>query len=364
MAKDYYETLGVERNATKEEVKKAYKRLAKKYHPDLNKEAGAADKFKEINEAASALGDDKKRAQYDRFGTTSEGFGAGAAGFDFSDFSRFGFDFDSIFDMFTEGFGRPRRRGPRRGADLQYDIELTLEEVAKGVTRKIIIPKLETCPECKGKGVLHDSDIEKCEQCQGTGVQRRAQQTPFGMFTTATTCSKCQGSGSFTKKPCQSCKGDGRVDRRRTIEVTIPAGVREDVQLRISREGEAGEKGAGQGDLYVVVHVKDHKDFIREDSNLISEVRIPFTIAALGGDIDVPTLFSTASLKIPAGTQSHTVFRMKGQGLPNMRTGEKGDQKVNVIVEIPARLSRKQNELLKEFAKESKDKGLLKRLGL
>ncbi len=354
MAKDYYDTLGVDKSATKDEIKKAYKRLAKKYHPDLNKEDDASDKFKEINEAASVLGDDEKRAQYDRFGTAdTSGFG----GFDFRDFGASGgeFDFGDIFDMF---FGGGMRRGGRRhyrGSDLRFDLTLELEEVAENIQKTIILPRLEKCGECKGSGAKSNSDITSCSQCNGSGRVTRTRRTPFGMFQTTTTCNICQGEGKVIKNPCSKCKGQGRVQNNSKIKINIPAGVEDGMRLRIPGEGEAGVKGGQTGDLYVVIHVKDHKLFERHSDDLYIEVPISFTQAALGDTIEVPTLNGKAKLKIPSATETHTIFKIKSKGLPHLNRSSKGDQKVRVIIQTPARLNKKQIELLKEFEKISGD---------
>lgn len=361
--KDYYKILGVDRNATKEEVKKAYKRLAKKHHPDLNKSSDAAEKFKEINEAAAVLGDDQKREKYDRFGTTAEQFSGGFQGFDFSDFMSdigdSGFDFDSIFESFFGApFGR-QRRSARRGADLRYDLEIPLEEAATGVTKHIVVPRLEKCSKCDGTGADSKSDIVDCPQCDGSGVYRRTQRTPFGIFSTTTTCGKCKGQGKYIKNECAVCDGSGVVKKTRKIEIKIPAGAETGTNLRIVGEGEAGEKSAPSGDLYIIVHTKEHDVFERHGDDIYVKVNLPFTIAALGGEIEVPTLKNNAKLKIPSGTQSNTVFRMKGKGIPYLHGSGSGNENIEVIISVPERLSKKQKELLKEFEKERKKKGFL-----
>jgi molecular chaperone DnaJ len=366
MAKDYYKILGVDRNATKEEIKRAYKRLAKKYHPDLNKSPGAAEKFKEINEAAAVLGDDQKRQQYDQFGTTADQFAGGFQGFDFSDFmsdiSDSGFDFDTIFESFFGApFGRRRRR-PQRGSDLRYDLEITLKEAATGTAKHIVVPRLEKCGKCDGTGAELKSDIVDCPQCNGTGVYRKTQRTPFGIFSTTTTCSKCRGQGKYIKNECAVCDGTGVVKKTRKIEIKVPAGAETGTNLRIAGEGEAGEKGAPPGDLYIVVHVKKDGVFERHGDDIYVKVDLPFTVAALGGEIEVPTLDKKAKLKIPPGTQSNTIFRMKGKGIPHLHGGGAGNQNVEVVISVPQRLTKRQKELLKEFEKESKKKGFFKRV--
>jgi len=357
MAKDYYKILGVSENTSKEEIKRAYKRLAKKYHPDLNKEDHAdAEKFKEINEAASILGDDKKRAQYDRFGKTTEGFGPGASGFDFNDFgfSDFGFDFEDIFDtFFSRGFGR-HSRGPRRGADLRYEMEITLEEAAFGAKKHISVPRMEKCKECNGSGAKSSLDITTCDKCNGSGHIQQTRRTPFGIFSTTTVCPKCRGEGKIIKNPCPECEGTGRVHHDRKIEITIPKGIDNNNELRIAGGGEAGIKNGSSGDLYVVIHVKQHELFEREENDIYCEIPVSFAQAALGSEIDVPTLKGKAKLNIPAGTQTNTIFRMKGKGIPDLHGYGTGSQNIKVIIETPTKLTKKQKELLKEFEKESK----------
>jgi len=358
MPKDYYKILGVEKSATKEEIKKAYKALAKKYHPDISKEEGSAEKFKEINEAAAVLADDQKREQYDRFGTTADQFGQGFQGYDFSDFMSgmgdFGFDFDNIFEsFFGGGFGRRRRRGPSRGNDLRYDLEITLEEAAKGAVKHISIPKLAKCSKCNGSGAEADKYIITCPDCGGHGAVQRQQRTPFGIFATTSSCRKCKGSGRFIERECAECDGTGVVRITRKLEIKIPAGAEEGTNLRVTGEGEAGQKGADYGDLYIIIHMKEHELFERQGDDLFMKAKVPFAIAALGGEIEVKTIDGSATLKIPAGTQSNTVFRMRGKGIPYLHGIGHGDQLVEVIIDVPDKLSKKQKELLKEFDRES-----------
>jgi molecular chaperone DnaJ len=363
MTKDYYKILGVSRDASRDEIKRAYKRLAKKYHPDLNKEAGAAEKFKEINEAASVLADDKKRQQYDQFGTTAEQFGGyDFGGFDFADFMNGSFDFGDIFDNIFGGGFRNVRTGPRHGANLRFDLEIELEDAAFGTTKHIVIPRLETCDKCNGLGAKSGSDVVACDVCDGTGTKKQTRRTPFGMFSMTTTCPKCHGEGETIKHPCPHCDGTGRVERNSKLEIKIPAGVEEGTKLRIAGEGEAGVKGEPSGDLYVVIHIKPHKIFERHGNDIYLEAPISFTQAALGGEIEVPTLKGKSKLKIPSGTQTDTIFRMKGKGIPSLHGYGTGSQNVRVIVQVPERLSARQKELLKEFDKEGKKKGFFKRV--
>jgi molecular chaperone DnaJ len=371
MTKDYYKILGVNKNATKEEIKKAYKKLARKHHPDVNKDDGASEKFKEINEAAQVLGDDAKRQQYDQFGDADafkqasgfRGFNASDFGFDFGNFASF--DFGDIFDQFFGGggpFGKGRRRQPSRGADLRYDMEITLEEAAFGTEKEISIPRNEQCPECKGSGAKSSSDIVDCPDCNGSGMTRRTQRTPFGMFSTTTTCRKCHGEGKYIKEECLSCDGTGIVHKRRKLKVKIPQGAEEGTNLRITGEGEAGQRGASQGDLYIVLHMKEHKTFERKGDDIFITVNIPFTTAVLGGEIDVPTLKGKAKLKIPSGTQSGTVFKMNDLGIPFLHGQGKGDELIKIEIEVPKHLNSKQKKLLKEFEKMSKKKGFIKKV--
>ncbi|MFH1134035.1 MAG: molecular chaperone DnaJ [Nanoarchaeota archaeon] len=363
MPKDYYETLGVAKGATKEDIKRAYKRLAKKLHPDLNKDTNATEKFKEINEAASVLGDDKRREQYDRFGTTGstgEGFSGGFSGFDFSDFTsdagESGFDFDSIFDTFFGGSSRGRRSGPKRGNDLRYDIEVTLEEVAKGTTKKVSITKMERCHACGGKGAADSSAVETCTRCGGSGILNIRRNTPFMVLTTQAVCDKCGGHGKVITKPCRECHGSGKVERTKKLDLEIPAGVEDGTRLRIASEGEAGDRSGPSGDLYVICHVKEHPLFERHDDDLYLEVEISFPQAALGADIEVPTIDSKAMLSIPSGTQGHTVLRMRGKGLPHLNGYGSGDQLVRVIIKTPEHLGSREREHVQKLAELMGDK--------
>lgn len=358
--KDYYDILGVSKEASRTEIKKAYKKLAKKYHPDLNKDnPETAETFKDINEAASVLADEKKRQHYDQFGSEGTQYG----GFDSGNFNGFdfgsggSFDFGDIFEaLFGGRRGRGRGAAPQRGADLRYDLEIELEDAAFGADKTLVIPRLEKCSRCGGSGAESEADIEICGQCHGSGVVNIVKRTPFGVFQSTTTCPKCRGQGKQIKKECPVCDGTGLVKKTRKIEIKIPAGALDGTRLRIAGEGEAGEKGGPNGDLYVVIHVREHKIFERHGDDLFVEVPISFAVAALGGEVDIPTLEGKAELKIPSGTQTETVFRMKGKGIPNLRGLGKGCQNVRVTVEVPAKLSAKQKKLIKEF-----DKGLKKK---
>jgi len=359
MSKDYYKILGVERSATKEEIKKAYKTLAKKYHPDLNKADASTEKFKEINEAAAVLADDEKRSQFDKFGTAADQFGQGQQGFDFSDFMQQGnFDFDSIFESFFGGspLGGRRQQGRRKGSDLRYEMDISLEDAATGVSQEVNIPRLEQCSHCHGSGAHSASDIVTCPDCDGQGMVRRTQRTPFGMFATTMACGKCRGAGKSIKKECHECDGTGLQRKTRKIKVEVPAGAEEETNLRLRGEGEAASKGGEAGDLYIVIHVKEHDIFERRGDDIYTKITIPFALAALGGEIEVPTLSGKATLKIHSGTQSNTIFKMKNKGIPFLHGHGHGDENIEVVVDVPKSLTKKQKELLRDFQEESKDK--------
>ncbi len=364
MAKDYYETLGVSKDSTKDQIKKAYKKLAKKYHPDLNKDKDASDKFKEINEAASVLGDESKRKNYDQFGTADAGnFGGGGfEGFDFGG----GFDFDDLFSSLFGGGRRRQRSSAVRGSDLRFDLEITLEEAAEGVNKTVVIPRLETCSNCKGTGAKDGSSIKTCDQCNGQGVVQQTRRTPFGMFATTTTCPRCHGQGKMIKEYCPHCDGEGRIQKSRKLEVSIPAGADTGTRLRVVGEGEAGERGGPSGNLYIIIHVAEHKIFERDGTDLNIEVPLTITQVTLGCTVEVPTLKGKSKLKIPAATQTHTIFRMKGKGIPDINGYGKGDQMVKVIVQTPEKLTKKQKTLLNDLAKEldgkQKKKSFLERV--
>ena len=354
MAKrDYYEVLGVDKNATDDEIKKAFRKLARKYHPDVNKDdKNAAEKFKEIGEAYEVLRDPDKRARYDQFGHAGFGQGGFDAGdFDFGNFSGFGGGiFDDIFDMFGGGFGQTRRRGPVRGADLRYDMEITLEEAAFGVEKDIEIFRMEECYKCHGTGAKSGTKSKTCPTCQGSGQVRKVQNLGPMQFTNVTTCGNCGGSGKIIEQPCEKCHGSGQSKVSRKINVKIPAGVDTGSRLRMSGEGEAGELGGPPGDLYIIIRVKPHKLFIRQGDDLIYEAPISFVQATLGDEIEIPTLEEKVKLKIPEGTQPGTRFRLKSKGIQHLKGYGKGDLHVRVKVVIPKNLNDKQRELLSKFA--------------
>lgn len=342
--RDYYEVLGVSRNATEQEIKQAYRRLALKYHPDRNPgNKEAEEKFKEIAEAYQVLSSPELRARYDRYGHAGAeaGFGAGFPGFE-----------EILNDLFGDIFGARARRAPRRGADLRYDIEITLEEAAAGLKTKIRVPRLEACEDCRGTGAAKGASPVRCPTCGGAG-QIRYQQ---GFLSVSRTCSMCRGAGRIIRDLCPTCRGEGRVERERTLDIKIPPGVDSGARLRLAGEGEAGEPGAPPGDLYVIVHVKEHPIFERRDSNLYCTVPISFAQAALGAKITVPTLDGQETLHIPEGTQTGSVFRIKGKGMPILGGRGRGDLFVTVTVVTPTNLTKEQRRLLEELAKlESKD---------
>ncbi len=354
--RDYYELLEVSRDASTEELKKAYRRMARQYHPDFNKEDPDAErKFKEISEAYEVLCDQQKREAYDRFGHQAfEGAGAGG-GFG-SEFNGFG-DISDIFESFFGGFGRQRKPGPEQGRHLRYDMEITLEEAYQGGTREIRIPRTETCPDCKGSKAKSGSSPETCSACGGSGQQQHVRNTAFGRFVNVVTCVACSGEGRIIKNPCPTCRAQGRVVRERTIEVKIPAGVEHGSQLRISGSGEAGLRGGPAGDLYVVIAVRAHKLFRRDGNDLIYELSLSMASSALGTEIEVPTLDGAATLRVPEGTQPGALFRLKGKGMPRLRGGGKGDMRVKVKVVVPKKLNQRQRELLEELESIGDDKG-------
>ncbi|EHZ6872132.1 MULTISPECIES: molecular chaperone DnaJ [Providencia] len=345
MAKrDFYEVLGLERNASDKDIKRAYKRLAMKHHPDRNQgDKGSEDKFKEIKEAYEVLSDEQKRAAYDQYGHAAFEQGGMGGGGGFGG----GADFSDIFgDVFGDIFGGGRRQQrPSRGSDLQYNMELTLEEAVRGVTKEIRIPTLETCDVCHGNGAKPGTSADTCSTCHGMGQVHMRQ----GFFSVQQPCPTCHGRGKVIKDPCNKCHGHGRVERYKTLSVKIPAGVDTGDRVRLSGEGEAGENGAPAGDLFVQVHVLPHNIFERDGNNLHCEVPINFADAALGGEIEVPTLDGRVKLKIPAETQTGKIFRMKGKGVKSVRGGLQGDLMCHIVVETPVKLNEKQKELLKEF---------------
>lgn len=343
--RDYYEVLGVSRDASADEIKKAYRSLARKYHPDVNKEPDAAEKFKEAKDAYEVLSDDQKRATYDQFGHVDPNQGMGGGGF--SDFGGFG----DIFDMFFGGGGARRNpNAPQRGNDLQYTMQIEFEEAVFGKETDIQIPRTEECDNCFGTGAKPGTKPETCGTCRGTGQQEIVQNTAFGRIVNRRVCSTCHGQGKIIREKCGVCHGSGKVKKTRKIHLRIPAGVDDGAQLRVSGEGEPGLRGGPPGDLYVVIRVKSHEFFDREGDDIYCEVPLTFAQAALGDEIEVPTLTERVKLKIPPGTQTGTYFRLRGKGVPRLRGVGAGDQHVKVTVVTPTKLSDSQKELLREFA--------------
>jgi molecular chaperone DnaJ len=342
--RDYYEVLGVAKTASEGELKKAYRKLAMKYHPDRNPDnKEAEDMFKEASEAYEVLSDAQKRATYDQFGHAGlDGQGGGHGGFGGGGFGGFGDIFD---DLFGGGGGFGGRRGPRSGNDLQYDLSISLEDAVAGTTVDIRIPTKEVCSSCDGTGAASSADVKTCSTCGGAGQVRMQQ----GFFAVNTTCPTCHGAGKEITKPCSSCRGEGYIHDHKTLSVKIPAGVDNGDRIRLQGEGEAGEPGAPNGDLYVRISVKQHKVFERDGNTLYCEVPLSFAKAALGGEIDVPTLGGKASLKIPAGTQSGQRFKLSGKGVKSVRSSALGDMIVRVHIETPVKLTSRQKALLEEF---------------
>ena len=350
--RDYYEVLGAGRDASEEEVKRAYRKLAVKFHPDKNPDdPHAEEKFKELGEAYDVLMDSDKRAAYDRFGHAA--FASGGAGFG---------GFHDPFDIFREVFGgggfgggifetffggaATHSEDRQRGSDLRYDMQIGLEEAAFGIEKEIEIEKLDTCDKCQGSGAEPDSRTINCPTCGGRGQVISSR----GFFHVSQTCPRCRGAGEIIEKPCPKCRGDGRVEKLSRVKLKIPAGIREGSRLRSSHNGEAGIRGAPPGDLYVVIHIREHKIFQREGDNLYCEVPIPFSIAALGGEVEVPTLEGRAHLKVAAGTQSGRIFKLRGRGIINVNGRDRGDLLARLIVEVPSRLNAEQRRKLEEFA--------------
>jgi len=344
--KDYYSILGVSRNASQEEIKKAFRRLARQYHPDLNPgNKEAEEKFKEINEAYSCLSDPVRRANYDRYGTVEAPTGNG---FGFETYTTFTDIFEDIFEGFFGSFGF-RKNKPVKGADLRYDLTITLEEAAFGVEKTIKIPRWQECSKCKGSGIKPGSEPIICSSCGGTGYIRYSQ----GFFSVSKTCSKCGGKGRIIRDPCSDCSGTGKIRVEHELTIKIPSGVDTGSKLKVSGEGEMGEFGGPRGDLYIFINVREHEFFKREGINLYCSVPISFVKAVFGGQIEVPTLDGNEIIEIPPGTPSGKVFKLKGKGLPRVGGTHRGDQIVNVYIDVPKKLTERQREILEEFARVS-----------
>jgi molecular chaperone DnaJ len=348
--RDYYEVLGLNRGASQEEIKKAYRKLARQYHPDVNKSPDAEQKFKEIKEAYDVLSDPDKRSRYDQFGHAGVGhdFGQTTGGF-----GGFGADFggfEDIFDMFFGRGGRRNPNAPRKGADVEYTMTIDFVDAVFGTQTEISIPREETCSTCHGSGAKPGTQPQTCSVCHGTGQQEQVQNTPFGRIVNRRVCMACQGTGRVIPHKCPTCRGTGKVKRTKTIPVRIPPGVDHGMQLRLAGQGEPGINGGPPGDLYIILRVRKHPFFERDGQDILCEMPITFVQAALGDEIEVPTLSGRVKLKIPAGTQSGTSFRIKGKGVPANRGQREGDQHVRVKVVIPKSLTERQKELLREFA--------------
>jgi len=362
--RDFYEVLGVPRNADKDQIKDAYRKLAMQYHPDRNKAPEAEEKFKEISEAYAVLSDDQKRQQYDQLGH---------AGFEqrYTEEDIFrGADFDSIFrdlgggfgDIFRQifgggmgGFGGGYGERANRGQDLLYDLNITMEEAAKGTEKEIEIPRTEKCDVCGGSGAAPGTQVRTCPRCGGAGRIQSTRRSPFGVFVQVTPCPECRGKGTLLDSPCRNCRGSGLVRKRRKITVKVPVGIDEGYQLRLRGEGEMVSNGGEPGDLYVLVHIVPHQFFIRDGDDLNYVLMISYPIAVLGAEVQVPTLEGPTALKIPPGTQASEVIRIKGRGMPRFRGYGKGDLLVRVGIAVPEKITAKQRELLEQLAKEFGD---------
>jgi molecular chaperone DnaJ len=369
--RDYYDVLGVEKSASVDDIKKSYRKLAMKYHPDVNKEAGSEDKFKEISEAYAILSDEQKRSKYDQFGHAGMNGYTDADIFNnanFNDIFRdMGFgNYDNLFDVFFGGRGGGRSSG--RGSDLRYDLEVDFKEAAFGVDKEIVFPRMDACETCNGSGAKPGTKVTTCPACGGTGQVRQITQSLFGQMVRVGACNKCKGRGKTFDTPCPTCHGTGKSRHVRKINVKIPAGVEEGMQLRVGGEGEAGMNGQ-TGDLYVVVHVKSHPYFQRYGDDILCVMPITVAQAALGDEVEVDTLNGRAKLKIPAGTQTDTTFRLRGEGIQSLRNRGRGDMHVKVIVKVPQKLSEKQRKLYLELAADDKEnaknknKNIFERIG-
>lgn len=347
---DYYDLLGVEKGASPDEIKKAYRKMALKYHPDRNQgDKKSEEMFKKVNEAYSCLSDSQKRANYDRFGT-AEGMG----GADFGGFGNFGDIFEDIFDGFFGGGGasfggQKKRNRSQKGNDLRYDLEVNLEDAAFGTQKEIEIPTLTSCDTCTGTGSADGKEPVQCKECGGSGSMRFQQ----GFFSVTKTCSRCGGQGTVISNPCRACRGSGKMRVKRNVSVKIPPGVDSNTRLKMTGEGEEGSIGGPSGDLYIFISVREHEFFKRNGQEIECEVPISFTVAALGGEIEVPTLEGKENIRIPASTQSGRIFRLRNQGIQRLGGFNRGDQLVRVVISVPTKLTPKQKELLEEFAKES-----------
>ncbi len=358
--RDYYEVLGVQKGASDAELKKAYRNLAKKYHPDVNpgnKEAEA--KFKEANEAYEVLSDPQKRSRYDQFGhagTDPNGFGGGAGGFSDFDFGGIGDIFETFFGGSGFGGGRSRsKRGPQKGADIKYSMEISFEEAAFGIEREINVSRMEVCSKCTGTGAKPGTNASTCQHCNGTGQVQIKQNTPFGQFINTKTCDVCKGEGKIITDPCPACNGKGKLRNNVKLKINVPAGIDDGQTISLRGEGDPGSKGGPNGDLFLNIRVRPHPLFKRQGNDVVCEVPITFTQAALGAELEVPTLDGKVKYTVPEGTQTGSVFRLKGKGIPFLRGNGRGDQYVKVNIDVPKKLNEKQKAILKEFAELSGD---------
>jgi molecular chaperone DnaJ len=358
--RDYYEVLGVEKNASDSDIKKAYRKMAKQYHPDVNSGDTVAEaKFKEVNEAYQILSDSQKRAQYDQFGhagTDPNGFGGGGFNGDF-DFGGIGDIFESFFGGSGFGGGRSGRskNGPQKGADLKYAMEIAFEEAAFGVEREISINRMENCATCSGSGSKPGTSHTTCKHCNGTGQVQYKQSTPFGQFVNIKACDVCRGEGRIITDPCQTCNGKGKIRKSVKIKINVPAGIDDGQTISLRGEGEPGSKGGPSGDLFISIRVKPHALFQRQGNDVVCDIPITFVQAVLGAELEVPTLDGKVKYSIPEGTQTGSVFRLRSKGIPFLRGNGRGDQYVKVNVEVPKKLNEKQKNILKEFAEISGD---------
>jgi molecular chaperone DnaJ len=347
--RDYYEVLGLSRNASEEDIKRAFRRLARQYHPDVNKDKDAEARFKEVNEAYEVLSDPQKRQMYDQFGHAGPGMGAGAG------FGDVGFGgFSDIFQTFFGGATGGGRRGPQRGSDLRYNLTLTFEEAVFGCEKELEIPRADTCPTCRGSGAEPGTEPSRCPNCNGTGELRRVQQSIFGQFVNVVMCERCQGEGRVITTPCHECHGAGRIRVTKHVTLKVPPGVDTGSQIRLTGEGEAAPRGGVPGNLYVAITVKKHPFFERDGADILYTLPINFAQAALGDEVEVPTVDGNVLLKIPPGTQSGKVFRLRDKGVPHLRSAGRGDQHVYVKVVTPTSLSQKERELLEQLRQVSK----------
>ena len=360
--RDYYEVLGVDKNASEDDIKKAYRKLAKQYHPDLHPgDKECEEKFKEINEAAQVLGDPEKRKKYDQFGHAAfdpnAGFGGGAGGGfggfgDFGGFGGFGDIFGDLGDIFGFGGGSSaRRNGPQRGESVRVGVTLTFEEAAFGCKKDLNISRVEECPDCHGSGCAAGTTADTCPDCHGTGTVRTTKRTPFGMVQSTGACAKCGGTGKIIKSPCPTCRGKGAIRRNKKVTVNIPAGIDDGQTISLKGQGSAGANGGPAGDLLVTVAVRESDKFERDGSNVLSAVTVSFTQAALGAELQVDTIDGPVKLNIPEGTQSGSVFRLRGKGIPFLRGSGRGDQYVTVNVEVPRNLNSAQKDALRAYAR-------------